>query len=96
MTLVGPRPQAFGTGTGPWGGMQVGGRNAIPNQNAETFFAGNTTAPFTSLEGGLITPEEFNANFAFEAQAMSVGLHLRRYRAGDAQLYRVQRGQQSE
>ena len=69
----GTTAQAFGTGTGPWGGMQVGGRGAIPNQNGETFFAGNTTAPFTSLEGGFITPEEFNANFAFEAQAMSVG-----------------------
>jgi hypothetical protein len=69
----GTTAQAFGTGSGPWGGMQVGGRSAIPNQNAETFFAGNTTAPFTSLEGGLVTPEEFNANFQFEAQAMSVG-----------------------
>ncbi len=69
----GTTAQAFGSPSGPWGGMQVGGRSAIPNQNGETFFAGNTTAPFTSLEGGLITPEEFNANFSFEAQAMSVG-----------------------
>jgi hypothetical protein len=69
----GTTAQAFGSGSGPWGGIQVGGRSTIPNQNGETFFAGNTTAPFTSLEGGLVTPEEFNANFQFEAQAMSVG-----------------------
>lgn len=69
----GTTAQAFGAASGPWGGMQVGGRNAIPNQNADTFFAGNTTAPFTSLEGGLVTPEEFNAQFNFEAQAMNVG-----------------------
>jgi hypothetical protein len=69
----GTTAQAFGTGSGPWGGIQAGGRNAIPNQNADTFLTGNLTAPFTSLEGGLITPEEFNASFQFEAQAMSVG-----------------------
>jgi hypothetical protein len=70
--MSGQTAQAFGS-TGPWGATQIAGRVPIPSQNGEAFFAGNTTAPFTSLEGGLITPEEFNANFAFEAQAMSVG-----------------------
>ena len=69
----GTTAQAFSTPTGPYGGIQVGGRSVIPNQNAETFFTGNTTAPYPSLEGSFITPEEFNASFAFEAQAMSVG-----------------------
>ena len=69
----GTTAQAFSTPTGPYGGIQVGGRSVIPNQNAETFFTGNTTAPYPSLEGSFITPEEFNASFAFEPQAMSVG-----------------------
>ncbi len=51
----------------------MGGRQAIPNQTNETFNTGNLTAPYTSSDGGFITPEEFNANFQFEAQAMSVG-----------------------
>ena len=28
----GTTAQAFGSGSGPWGGMQVGGRSPIPNQ----------------------------------------------------------------
>jgi hypothetical protein len=71
--FTGTTAQAFGSPTGPYGGIQVGGRAVIPNQNGETFLTGNLTAPFTSLEGGLVTPEEFNADFQFEPQAMSVG-----------------------
>ena len=48
-------------------------REPIRNQTDETFNTGNLTAPYSSSEGGFITPEEFNANFAFESQAMSVG-----------------------
>jgi hypothetical protein len=66
--------QRFSTATGPYGGLAVGNsRRPIPNQTAETFFTGNLTQPYTSLDGGFITPEEFNASFAFESQAMSVG-----------------------
>jgi hypothetical protein len=70
----GTTAQAFSTPTGPFGGLQMGNaREPIPSQTAETFFTGNLTEPYPSLDGGLITPEEFNASFAFEAQAMSVG-----------------------
>jgi hypothetical protein len=69
----GTTAQAFSSPTGPYGGLQVGGRQGIPNQTADTFLTGNTTAPYTSLDGGFVTPEEFNASFAFESQAMSVG-----------------------
>ena len=70
----GTTSQRFSTATGPYGGLQVGNsREPIPSQTAETFFTGNLTQPYTSLDGGFITPEEFNADFAFESQAMSVG-----------------------
>ena len=71
--FTGTTAQAFSSPTGPYGAIQVGGRQTIPNQTAETFFTGNTTAPYVSMDGGLVTPEEFNASFAFESQAMSVG-----------------------
>ncbi|HET6219820.1 MAG TPA: hypothetical protein VFE27_22530 [Acidobacteriaceae bacterium] len=71
--FTGTTAQAFGSSTGPWGSGQVGGRETIPSQTNETFNTGNLTAPYTSSEGGFITPEEFNAQFNFESQAMSVG-----------------------
>ena len=48
-------------------------REPIRSQTSETFNTGNLTAPYTSSEGGFITPEEFNADFRFESQAMNVG-----------------------
>jgi hypothetical protein len=69
----GTTSQAFGSPGGPWGAGQVSGRQAIPSQTNETFNTGNLTAPYTSSDGGLVTPEEFNAQFSLEAQAMSVG-----------------------
>jgi hypothetical protein len=70
----GTTAQRFGTGTGPYGGMAVGNsREPIRAQTNETFNTGNLTAPYISSEGGFISPEEFNANFAFESQAMSQG-----------------------
>jgi hypothetical protein len=70
----GTTSQRFSSPTGPYGGLQVGNsREPIRSQTNETFNTGNLTAPYTSSEGGFITPEEFNADFAFEAQAMSVG-----------------------
>jgi hypothetical protein len=66
--------QAFGSATGPYGALAMGNsRETIRAQTNETFNTGNLTAPYASSEGGFITPEEFNANFAFESQAMSVG-----------------------
>ena len=54
--------------------MQAGNsREPIPSQTNETFNTGNLTAPYISSAGGFISPEEFNASFAFESQAMSVG-----------------------
>jgi hypothetical protein len=70
----GTTSQRFGSPTGPYGALQAGNsREPIPTQTNETFNTGNLTAPYTSSEGGFITPEEFNADFAFESQAMSVG-----------------------
>jgi hypothetical protein len=70
----GTTSQAFSTPTGPYGGLQVGNsREPIPSQTNETFNTGNLTAPYTSSMGGFITPEEFDANFAFESQAMTQG-----------------------
>ena len=70
----GTTSQRFGTPSGPYGGLQAGNsREPIRSQTNETFNTGNLTAPYASSEGGFITPEEFNANFAFESQAMSVG-----------------------
>ena len=69
----GTTSQAFGSPGGPWGAGQVAGRQAIPSQTNETFNSGNLTAPYVSSDGGLVSPEEFNASFAFEAQAMNVG-----------------------
>ncbi len=39
----------------------------------DTFLLGNLTAPFTSTQCGLITPEEFNTSATFESQPMNVG-----------------------
>ncbi len=70
----GTTSQAFSTPTGPYGALQVGNsREPIRSQTADTFFTGNLTAPYTSIEGGFIAPEEFNSNFAFESTAMSQG-----------------------
>ena len=70
----GTTSQAFSSPTGPYGYLQVGNnREPIRGQTADTFFTGNLTAPYTSMEGGFIAPEEFNANFSFESQAMSQG-----------------------
>jgi hypothetical protein len=70
----GTTSQRFSSPSGPYGGLQMGNaREAIPSQTADTFFTGNLTQPYVSMEGGFITPEEFNASFAFESQAMSVG-----------------------
>ena len=64
----------YGTSTGPYGALQVGNnREPIASQTNETFNTGNTTAPYVSSGGGLITPEEFNSSPAFEANPMSVG-----------------------
>jgi hypothetical protein len=70
----GTTSQAFSSATGPFGYLQAGNSRApIRGQTAETFNTGNLTAPYTSSEAGFITPEEFNANFAYESQAMSQG-----------------------
>jgi hypothetical protein len=70
----GTTSQRFSSPTGPYGALQTGNsREPIRTQTNETFNTGNLTAPYTSSEGGFITPEEFNADFAFESQAMSVG-----------------------
>lgn len=70
----GTTSQRFGSASGPYGALQAGNsREPIRAQTNETFNTGNLTAPYTSSEGGFITPEEFNADFAFESQAMSVG-----------------------
>ncbi len=70
----GTTAQVFSSPTGPYGNLQMGNSRApIRAQTAETFNTGNLTAPYTSSESGFITPEEFNANFAFESQAMSQG-----------------------
>jgi hypothetical protein len=66
--------QAFSQGYGPYGNLGTGStREAIPSQTNTTFDFGNLTAPFTSSEGGFITPEEFNTNFSYESEAMNVG-----------------------
>jgi hypothetical protein len=70
----GTTSQAFSSPTGPFGYLQTGNsREPMRGQTADTFFSGNLTQPYTSLDGGFITPEEFNANFSFEATAMSQG-----------------------
>ncbi len=70
----GTTSQVFGSAVGPYGNMAAGNtREPIRTQTNETFNTGNLTKPYVSSEGGFITPEEFNANFAFEANAMSVG-----------------------
>ena len=70
----GTTSQRFSSPYGPYGGLQVGNsREPIRSQTNETFNTGNLTAPYTSSEGGFITPEEFNADFQFESQAMNVG-----------------------
>ncbi len=70
----GTTSQRFSSPTGPYGELEAGNsREPIRAQTNETFNSGNLTVPYTSSEGGFITPEEFNANFAFESQAMSVG-----------------------
>ena len=70
----GTTSQRFSSSYGPYGGLQVGNsREPIRSQTNETFNTGNLTAPYISSEGGFITPEEFNADFQFESQAMNVG-----------------------
>ncbi len=70
----GQTAQADGSSTGPYGALQIGNsREPIPAQTNETFNTGNLTAPYTSSGGGFITPEEFNASFNFESEAMSQG-----------------------
>jgi hypothetical protein len=70
----GTTSQAFSSPTGPFGALQVGNsREPIRSQTADTFFTGNLSAPYTSMEGGFISPEEFNTNFSFESTAMSQG-----------------------
>jgi hypothetical protein len=70
----GTTSQRFSSATGPYGALEVGNsREPIRSQTNETFNTGNLTAPYVSSEGGFITPEEFNADFAFESQAMSTG-----------------------
>ena len=56
---------------GSWAGGRASRDSAV--RTNETFNTGNLTAPYTSSEGGFITPEEFNAQFNFESQAMSWG-----------------------
>ena len=70
----GTTSQVFSNPTGPYGYLQTGNnREPMRGQTADTFFTGNLTAPYTSLESGFITPEEFNASFSFESEAMSQG-----------------------
>jgi hypothetical protein len=70
----GTTAQRYGSPSGPYGTLQAGNsREPIPAQTNETFNNGNLTAPYTSSDGGFITPEEFNAEFQFESQAMSQG-----------------------
>ncbi len=54
--------------------LQAGNnREPIPAQTAETFFTGNLTAPYTSMAGGFITPEEFDNNFSFDPFPLTTG-----------------------
>ncbi len=70
----GTTAQAYGSASGPYGALQAGNsREPIPSQTNETFNTGNLTMPYTSSGGGFIAPEEFNASFAFESQAMTQG-----------------------
>jgi hypothetical protein len=70
----GTTSQSFSTPTGPYGYLQSGNSRApIRGQTADTFFTGNLTQPYTSMEGGFISPEEFNADFQIESTAMSQG-----------------------
>ena len=70
----GTTAQRYGSPNGPYGTLQAGNsREPIPSQTNETFNTGNLTAPYTSSSGGFISPEEFNADFSFESQAMSQG-----------------------
>ncbi|MGC2400607.1 MAG: hypothetical protein WA510_12515, partial [Acidobacteriaceae bacterium] len=70
----GTTSQAFSAPYGPYGNLGTGStREPIPTQTNTTFDFGNLTAPFTSSEGGFITPEEFDTNFSFESEAMNVG-----------------------
>ena len=70
---VGQINQPNGTATGPYGPNGLFGREPIPNQTAETFNYGNTTVPFVSSDGGIITANEFNSVLtSYEAQAFQV------------------------
>jgi hypothetical protein len=70
----GSTSQRFSSPFGPYGALQVGNnREPIRAQTNETFNTGNLTVPYSSSEGGFISPEEFNSSFAFESQAMNVG-----------------------
>ena len=70
----GTTAQVYGNASGPYGALQAGNsREPIAAQTNETFNTGNLTVPYASSGGGFITPEEFNASFAFESQAMTQG-----------------------
>ena len=70
----GTTAQVYGSASGPYGALQAGNsREPIASQTNETFNTGNLTLPYTSSGGGFIAPEEFNASFAFESQAMTQG-----------------------
>lgn len=70
----GTTAQAFGSPGGPYGTLQAGNdREPIPAQTAETFFTGNLTAPYTSMAGGFITPEEFDNSYSFDPFPLTTG-----------------------
>lgn len=72
--FTGTTANANASAGGPYGPVQSGNsRRVIPSQTMETFNTGNLTAPYVSSDGGLITPEEFNNNGAYDSQPMSVG-----------------------
>jgi len=68
----GQSAQAFGTPTGPYGAVGIGGREPLPNQTAETWLTGNLTAPYVSIAGGAIYPEEFPQSSSFDPSPMNI------------------------
>lgn len=75
-SLLGTTDSAFASATGPQGSTALGGRAPLRAQTGETFTFGNLTQPVTSLEDGLIYPDEFNTSFAFESQAANAGFNF--------------------
>lgn len=71
----GQTAQSFSSPTGPYGALALGGRQPIANQTGETFLTGNLTAPYTSLSGGMIYPDEFATSASFESQPVSNLVH---------------------